>query len=121
MLKKDVPIIPSDRADDLHHLEFADDSDLTLFMAGNQFMVMPEIIAAFKQEHPDIEKIFYETLPPGLELKQILSGGAMFRDKIIDVHPDIYASVNEQAMRVLEDAGQFKGVMHAPSVRLEPA
>ena len=23
--------------------------------------------------------------------------------------------------RVLEDAGQFKGVMHAPSVRLEPA
>ncbi|UCD91145.1 MAG: substrate-binding domain-containing protein [Desulfobacterales bacterium] len=107
MAKKDLPIIPSDRADDLHHLQFADTSDLTLFMAGNQFMVMEEIIAAFQKEHPDIKKIFYETLPPGLELKQILSGGAIFRDKVIDVHPDIYASVNEKAMQVLAAAGHI--------------
>ena len=40
MNKKDLPVIPSDRSDDLHNLEVADSSDLVLFMAGNQFMLM---------------------------------------------------------------------------------
>ena len=71
---KNLPIIPPDRADDLHNLEFADSAGLVLFMAGNQFMAMKEIIFAFQKEHPDIDKIYYETLPPGLALKQILSG-----------------------------------------------
>ncbi|NVM23415.1 MAG: substrate-binding domain-containing protein [Desulfobacterales bacterium] len=97
------PVIPSDRADDLHHLEFADSADLVLFVAGNQFMVMKELLLAFQEEHPDIKKIFYETLPPGLELKQILAGGAVFRGKVIDVVPDVYASVTEKAMERLEE------------------
>jgi len=42
MNKKDLPVIPSDRSDDLHNLEIADSSDLVLFMAGNQFMAMGE-------------------------------------------------------------------------------
>ena len=107
MDKNHFPVIPSDRADDLHHLEIADEADLSLFMAGNQFMVMEEIISAFKKEYPDIEKIFYETLPPGLELKQILAGGAVFRGNIIDIQADIYSSVNENAMKALEDAGHI--------------
>jgi molybdate transport system substrate-binding protein len=107
MDKKTFPMIPSERADDLHHLEIANEADLVLFMAGNQFMVMKEIISAFKGEYPDIEKIFYETLPPGLELKQILAGGAVFRGGIIDVQPDIYSSVNEKAMKILEETGHI--------------
>ena len=50
------PVIPADRANDLHNLEIADSADLILFMAGNQFMVMKEIVSAFKNEYPDIEK-----------------------------------------------------------------
>jgi ABC-type molybdate transport system substrate-binding protein len=107
MTSKDLPVIPADRADDLHHLEIAGNADLTLFMAGNQFMVMQEIVAAFKNEHPNIKNIFYETLPPGLELKQILAGGARFQDRIIDVYPDVYASVNEKAMKTLASAGHI--------------
>jgi molybdate transport system substrate-binding protein len=107
MDNKNLPVIPADRADDLHNLEIADSADLILFMAGNQFMVMKEIVSAFKKEHPDIEKIFYETLPPGLELKQILSGGALFRGERIDVHADIYSSVNEKAMETLKEAGHI--------------
>jgi hypothetical protein len=95
MDNKNLPVIPADRADDLHNLDIADSADLILFMAGNQFMVMKEIVSAFKKEYPDIQKIFYETLPPGLELKQILSGGALFRGEKIDVHADIYSSVKE--------------------------
>ena len=95
------PTIPTIRAEDLHNLEIADSADLILFMAGNQFMVMDEIIFAFQKKYPKISRIFYETLPPGLELKQILSGGAYFRDRLIKVYPDIYTSVNERAMKVL--------------------
>jgi len=104
---KGLPIIPSDRGDDLHNLEVADSADLVLFMAGNQFMAMKEIVFAFQKEYPDIDKIYYETLPPGFELKQILSGGAIFRDKIISVYPDVYSSVNLNAMKTLERAGHI--------------
>jgi molybdate transport system substrate-binding protein len=97
------PVIPAGRGDDLHNLQFADSADLVLFVAGNQFMVMEELLGAFQSQYPGIKRIFYETLPPGLELKQILAGGALFTDKIIDVRPDVYASVSEAAMKELEE------------------
>ena len=97
------PVIPDERGDDLHNLEFADSADLVLFVAGNQFMVMGELLGLFQSQYPEIKRIFYETLPPGLELKQILAGGAIFRDKLIDVRPDVYASVSETAMKKLEE------------------
>ena len=81
--KTSLPVIPSDREDDLHNLELAHSADLILFMAGNQFMVMEELLLAFQKEFPEVKKIFYETLPPGLELKQILAGGAVFRDEVV--------------------------------------
>ncbi len=103
--KAGYPVIPSDREDDLHNLDFMGSADLVLFVAGNQFMVMDELLGAFQEEHPDVNRIFYETLPPGLELKQILAGGALFRDRVIDVVPDVYASVTEKAMERLEHGG----------------
>jgi ABC-type molybdate transport system substrate-binding protein len=101
------PVIPPDRIDDLHNLEHAEDAELILFMAGNQFMAMEEIIKAFQNENPEVQKIFYETLPPGLELKQILAGGAIFRDRSLSVYPDIYTSVNLEAMESLVAAGHI--------------
>lgn len=71
-------------------------------------MTMGEIIYEFQDKYPDIKKIFYETLPPGLELKQILSGGAVFKGKTLHVRPDIYTSVNEKGMKVLEKSGFIK-------------
>ncbi len=103
--KTDYPVIPSDRGDDLHNLDFVDSADLVLFVAGNQFMVMDELVGTFQEEHPDVNRIFYETLPPGLELKQILAGGALYRGRLIDVVPDVYASVTEKAMARLEEGG----------------
>ncbi len=95
------PVIPPNRKDDLHGIEYREDADLVIFMAGNQFMVMEELLSAFKQEYPSISKIFYETLPPGLELKQILAGGAIFKDELLDTMPDVYSSVNIKAMETL--------------------
>ncbi|MBW2438126.1 MAG: substrate-binding domain-containing protein [Deltaproteobacteria bacterium] len=108
MTKNALPIIPPDRADDLHHLEIAAEADLVLFMAGNQFMVMPEIISAFQARYPEIKKIFYETLPPGLELKQILARGALWQNKAFTIYPDVYSSVNQKAMQILAQQGHIR-------------
>ncbi len=114
---KQFPVIPSERSDDLHNPDKADASDLNLFMAGNQFMVMPELIAAFQRRHADIQHIYYETLPPGLELKQILAGGALFRGAVLDVQADVYASVSEKGMQALEDAALIETGGYAPYLR----
>ncbi len=108
MKKKGLPVIPTDRSDDLHNLDLANDCDLVCFMAGNQFMLMGELMSAFQQVHPEVGRIFYETLPPGLELKQILSGGAVFGDRIIDARPDVYTSVSEKAMDALVENGHIE-------------
>ncbi len=100
-----LPEIPSTRGDDLHNIDFIDNADLVLFMAGNQFMVMDDLLNEFQKIYPEVKKIFYETLPPGLELKQILAGGARFRDTVINVMPDIYTSVTEDAMKELSSKG----------------
>ena len=97
----EYPVIPKDRGADLHNLEYADSADLVLFMAGNQFMLMPELVNAFQMAHPEVETIVYETLPPGLELNQILAGGAKFRGKTYQIQPDIYSSVSKKAMQTL--------------------
>lgn len=100
-----LPEIPPSRADDLHNLQIAPEADLVLFMAGNQFMVMKELLDEFQTEHPEVEQIFYETLPPGLELKQILAGGATFQGGTVDVMPDVYTTVSEAAMSELLKLG----------------
>jgi ABC-type molybdate transport system substrate-binding protein len=108
MTENTLPVIPPDRGDDLHHLEIAAEADLVLFMAGNQFMVMPEIISAFQARYPEIKKIFYETLPPGLELKQILARGALWQNKAFTIYPDVYSSVNQKAMQILAQQGHIR-------------
>ena len=107
MNKEDLPVIPPNRVDDLHGLQIAEKADLVLFMAGNQFMAMKEIIAEFKTQYPEVKNIFYETLPPGLELKQILAKGAIFQKKPFNIYPDVYSSVNRAAMQLLEKEGHI--------------
>jgi len=100
-----LPVIPDDREDDLQGLDIAEKADLAVFMAGNQFMVMPDLIAAFRHRHPSIRNIFYETLPPKIELRQILAGGARFRGRTIAAPPDVYTSVSREAVDTLAAAG----------------
>jgi molybdate transport system substrate-binding protein len=121
-----LPVIPDSRRDDLLRLEKIQQSQLNLFMAGNQFMVMQELVSAFKQLYPKIRHIYCQTLPPGLQLKQILAGGALFRGQCIDVMADIYTSVNEKAMKRLAEVqkiapGSHRLYLHNRLVLLVPA
>jgi len=98
----EIPTITSE--EDIHNLEHMDDAELVVFMAGNQFMVMDELIEVFATEYGiKKEKIFYLTLPPRLMLKQILTGKALLGDKEITGKTDIYSSVNEDSMFFLKE------------------
>lgn len=77
--------IPDLHGDPIH-------ADLNLFVAGNQFMVMPALIAAFKRTHPAIRHIFYETLPPGILARQIITGELTIGNLHLRIQPDIYES-----------------------------
>lgn len=107
-----LPVIPDSRRDDLRQLEIIEQSQLNLFMAGNQFMVMEELVSAFKQIHPEIRYIYYQTLPPGIQLEQILAGGARFHGQRIDAAADIYTSVSEKAMERLADTKKIMPGSH---------
>lgn len=54
-------------------------AQLRLFMAGNQFVVMDNLIAEFKKQFPAYQEIYYVTIPPGKELQWILREGAEWR------------------------------------------
>jgi hypothetical protein len=56
-----------------------DSPELTLFMAGNQFVVMDNLILEFKKQYPKYANIHYVTIPPGQELQWILQDGAEWR------------------------------------------
>lgn len=76
-------------------------SDLSMYLAGNQFMVMKDLIGAFQKENPDIKKIFVETIPPGQILKgQLLKQGKIAGKKISRT-PDLFASVNVNHLNTL--------------------
>ncbi len=65
---------------------------LVLFIGGNQFFVLPELIIAFEKQHADLHGyIFYETLPPGILLKQMQSNNTITLGNFtLRVQPDVY-------------------------------
>ena len=77
-------------------------ADLVMYLAGNQFMVMEELLQDFMSKNPGVTSIFCETIPPGQILKgQILKQGEIAGKKINQV-PDIFASVNLNHLRDLK-------------------
>ena len=69
-------------------------AELVMYLAGNQFMAMEEVIRDFQGKNPDIKSIYVETIPPGQILKnQILKQGEI-DGKNTATNPDLFASVN---------------------------
>jgi hypothetical protein len=52
---------------------------LRIFMAGNQIVVMDNLIEEFKKQYPRYQEIYYVTIPPGKELQWMLQGGAEWK------------------------------------------
>jgi len=80
-------------------------SDLVMYLAGNQFMVMEELIQDFQKKNQDIKTVYVETIPPGQILKkQILKQGKINGEKTNQT-PDLYASVKIAHLKKLAKKG----------------
>ena len=80
-------------------------SDLVMYLAGNQFMVMEELIKDFQSKNPDIKTVYVETIPPGQIFKnQLLKQGEIDGQKTA-MNPDLFASVNINHLKKLKKKG----------------
>lgn len=79
---------------------------LVVFFAGNQFMCIDDLLAAFKQQYPQYQRVFAETLPPGILARQMAGGSITIGNMRITLQPDVYTagkSKIEQLMHQLDD------------------
>lgn len=68
------------------------DPQLVVFFAGNQFMCIDDLLASFKLKYPQYQRIFAETLPPGILAKQIDGGSITIGNMRITLKPDVYTA-----------------------------
>ena len=69
------------------------EADVVLWLAGNQFFAMDDVVKAFQKQAPGT-RVGLITLPPGLLLEAIEKGGWVYGGREFPGLPDIYASVN---------------------------
>jgi len=65
---------------------------LVLFVGGNYFFAMAPLVAAFEARYPEYQgRLYWETLPPGLLVKQIKAEGTITVGNMTwTVKPDVY-------------------------------
>lgn len=68
------------------------DPQLTVFFAGNQFMVLHDLLEGFRKAYPQYQRIYAETLPPGILAKQIEGGVLVMGNLRITLKPDVYTA-----------------------------
>jgi len=83
---------------------------LVLWLAGNQFFAMDDVVHAFQAQHPGTT-VGLITLPPGLLLQAIKAGGWVYADKEYRGLPDVYASVNLGHLKQLKASGAMESYM----------
>lgn len=110
-LNKDYRTFQADGAIEYGEIGDSYDSDLVMYLAGNQFMVMEELIKDFQSINQDISTIYVETIPPG----QILNGQILKQGQINEqdtaMNPDLFASVNLGHLKKLAGMGQMHDYM----------
>ncbi|MHB1175438.1 MAG: molybdate ABC transporter substrate-binding protein [Sulfuriferula sp.] len=86
---------------------------LVIFVAGNYYFAMAPLVAAFEQEHPQYKgRIYFETLPPGILLKQMAAGGTITVGNMTwTIKPDVYAAGLKKIKTAIAD-----GILTAPAV-----
>ncbi len=97
-LPVDLTVPPMDDVVDLHGDPCT--AELVLFMNGNQFMAMDDVVEAFCAERPEVGEVFFETIPPGKLVEQTLNGRLRVGNLVLSVRPDVVAA-GPRALRPL--------------------
>lgn len=83
------------------------DPNLVVFLAGNQYMVVRDLVLAFKEAYPAYQRVFVETLPPGVMVQQIEQGALIVGNMRITLKPDVYAGGRRRMQELQRDKRWF--------------
>jgi ABC-type molybdate transport system substrate-binding protein len=83
------------------------DPQLVVFLSGNQYMVVPDLVHAFQAAYPKYQRIFIETLPPGILADQIEQGALVVGNMRVSLKPDIYATGKSRMVQFQQDRKWF--------------
>ncbi len=86
-------------------------ANLVMYLAGNQFMVMEELIGDFMKKNPAIKSVFVETIPPGQILNAQLLKQAKVEGQNLNQKPDIFASVSLGHLKQMKAKGRMAEFM----------
>lgn len=116
--------VPQDKDDDLRifhadgrvtkgsaALEAMTDAPVVIWLAGNQFFAMADVIHAFQRQNPSIDSVALITLPPGLLLRAIQKGGWTYQGRSFAIQPDVYGSVDLGHFKQLRASGSMDRYM----------
>jgi len=89
------------------------DPKLVLYVGGNYFFAMAPLVKAFEERHQEYKgKIYWETIPPGLLVKQIQNGGTITSGNMTwTVKADAYFAGLMKVKELIDD-----GLLVAPAV-----
>lgn len=79
-------------------------AQLVIFMAGNQYMVVPALLAAFEKAHREVRSVFYETLPPGIVVREVRARALRIGNLLVTAKPDVLL-LGPRGMRTLQASG----------------
>ena len=94
------------------------DPQLVVFFAGNQYMVVRDLLQAFQAAHPEYQRIFVETLPPGILVKQIEQGALVVGNMRISLQADVYAAGRRRIDELQRDKHWFTRTANYAANRL---
>jgi len=87
-----------------------DDPKLVLFVGGNYFFAMAPLVKSFEASHSEYKgRIFWETIPPGLLVKQMDAGGTItVGNMTFTVKADAYFAGLKKIQGLIDD-GKLTG------------
>ncbi|MHB1660437.1 MAG: substrate-binding domain-containing protein, partial [Acidithiobacillus sp.] len=90
-----------------------DHPQLTIFVGGNYYFAMAPLVKAFEKEYPALRgKIYYETLPPGILIRQMKQGGTITIGNMTwTIKPDVYAAGLKKVNAFIKE-----GLLQGPAV-----
>ncbi len=83
------------------------DPQLVVFFSGNQFMVTAELMAAFQKKFPAYKRIYWQTLPPGIQVEQVAQGALVMGALRITHKPDVFTASQSRIMELNQQKGWF--------------
>lgn len=78
---------------------------LVLYASGNYYFAMKDLVAAFEKADPSYRgKVFYETLPPGILLKQMAAHGTVTSGNLTFTVPaDVFMAEERASKKLVKD------------------